>query len=736
MPRNMGRAYPAAVDGSGTPRARSAIHRLSAMSEPIRPASDHADRTRWDIQGLRAFAVLAVVVYHLWPNRVPGGFVGVDVFFVVSGYLITGHLLREQVRSGRIALAAFWARRAKRLLPGAALTLIATGTAVLVLVPSTLWGQYGRELIASTVYLQNWQLASDAVDYLASDNDPSPFQHFWSLSVEEQFYIALPVLLVVLAAVRRHARSGTRSASPVHTARLLLGTVVVLSLVWCVVETRTAPGIAYFSTATRAWEFALGGLAATLRTIPREATRRGDGADRLRSGGAWLGVVMLVTALWMISPTTPYPGTAALLPVVGAGLVVLLGGSSGLTVLGRWAPVAALGRISYAVYLWHWPAVVLLPIVTGHPLGTRSKVAILVGSIALAALTTRFVEEPLRFSARVTALRPRRVALWGIASTLLVVALGASTLGALEVQQTQAAAYQRSLETGDVPCFGAAAGVGTADPCTDPRLSDVRVPAPAAAGTDDANRPACWSNTTPDLAVCRLGPATGYTKHIAAIGDSHNNALISAYAAIARERNWRIDVAGHIGCYLTTAEQQAPSDAYTASCNGWKQAALAWVRDHPDLDALVVTHAATKSPVIVPAGSTNDATVVDGLVGAWRNATDAGVPVIAIRDNPVAGNDTLDCLGRMTGPTTDVCDSPRAAALAAFDGSAEAVARLGHRAALVDLTDRYCTATTCPAVVGGVVVHRDPTHLTATFARTLAPSLGSALADALRTLGQ
>jgi hypothetical protein len=420
--------------------------------------------------------------------------------------------------------------------------------------------------------------------------------------------------------------------------------------------------------------------------------------------------------------------------VVGAGLVVLFGGSSGLTVLGRWAPVAALGRISYAVYLWHWPAVVLLPIVTGHPLGARSKIAILVGSIALAAVTTRFVEEPLRFSARVTALRPRRVALWGVASTLVVIALGASTLGALEVQQAQAAAYQRSLEAGDVPCFGAAAGVGTAAPCSDPRLADVRVPAPAAAGADDANRPACWSNTTADFNVCRLGPATGYTKHIAAIGDSHSNALITAYAAIARQRNWRIDVAGHIGCYFTTAEQHAPSDAYTASCDGWKRAASAWVRDHPDLDAVVVTHAATKSPVVVPPGSTNDATVVDGLVGAWRNATDAGVPVIAIRDNPVAGPGTLDCLGRMTGPTTDACDSPRSAALAAFDGSADAVARLGHRAALVDLTDRYCTATTCPAVIGGVVVHRDPTHVTATFATTLAPYLGSALADALRTL--
>ncbi|WP_413601603.1 acyltransferase family protein [Curtobacterium sp. Curtsp57] len=695
--------------------------------DATRPDATRPDTTRWDIQGLRAFAVLAVVLYHLWPNRLPGGFVGVDVFFVISGFLITGHLLREQTATGRIALGRFWSRRAKRLLPGAFLTLLATGAAVLVLVPSTLWGQYGRELIASTIYVQNWQLASDSVDYLASDNQPSPFQHFWSLSVEEQFYIALPILLVLLALALRR----TRWHAPVRTARVLLGAVVVVSLVWCVVETRTAPGIAYFSTATRAWEFALGGLASTVTL----AAPRTQVARLVRTGGSWLGVALLLTSLVVITPATAFPGIAALLPVAGATLVVLLGARSGLDVLGRFAPVAFLGRISYAVYLWHWPAVVLLPIATGHPLGTRSKVAILVASLVIAAVTTLFVEEPLRFSTWVRALRPRRVALYGALSTVLVVALGASTLGALQVQQVQAAAFQKSLETGDVDCFGAAARIGSAHPCVNPKLADVRVPTPAAAGKDDVNSYACWSNTTADFNVCSLGPKTGYTKHIAAIGDSHNNALLSAYAAIAKQRNWRIDVAGHVGCYLTTAEQQAPSQAYTDSCDGWKRSALTWIRQHPGLDALVVTHATTKSPVIVPEGSTNEDTVVRGLVGAWSAATEAGVPVIAIRDNPVARDDVLTCLGKMSGPTTDACDSPRADALSSFDGSAEAAATLGDRARTIDLTDSYCTATTCPAVIGGVVVHRDPTHLTATFATTLAPYLGADIAKALGSFG-
>ncbi|PYY50047.1 hypothetical protein DEI84_05070 [Curtobacterium sp. MCBD17_023] len=698
---------------------------LSAMSSPATPVRDH---TRWDVQALRAFAVLAVVLYHLWPNRLPGGFVGVDVFFVISGYLITGHLLREQVRTGRIGLAAFWTRRAGRLLPGAFLTLTATGVAVLALVPSSLWGQYGRELIASTVYLQNWQLASDAVDYLASDNRPSPFQHFWSLSVEEQFYIALPVLLVLLGLLLRRSRH----ADPVRSARVLLGAVGVASLVWCVVETRTAPGIAYFSTATRAWEFALGGFLATVPLAPA----RTRAAAAVRTGGTWLGVAGLVASVLVISPSTPFPGTAALLPVLSAGLVVAAGARSGLQVVGRGAPVAFIGRTSYAIYLWHWPAVVLLPVVLGHPLGTTSKVAVLVGALVLAAASTLLVEEPLRARTRAVRMRPARVALLGLVATVAVVAIGAGTLTAVHVQQVQAQAFAGRLARGDVDCFGAAARIGSADPCVNPRLADVRVPAPAAAAHDDANDGACWSNTTADFNVCSLGPRTGYRKHLLAVGDSHNNALMTAYRAVAQREHWRIDVAGHIGCYFTTAEQQAPTQSYTDSCQGWKQNAMTWVADHAhELDALVVTHAATKSPVLVADGGSNDETVVRGLVSAWRTATGRGVPVIALRDNPVARDDVLACLAQMQGPTTGACDLPRAQALAAFDGSAQAVAAVGDRARYVDMTDWYCTATTCPAVIGGVLTHRDPTHLTATFATTLAPALGSRLRAALTSLG-
>ncbi|MET3450852.1 acyltransferase family protein [Curtobacterium sp. 1544] len=693
-------------------------------------ATGTTDATRWDIQGLRAFAVLAVVLYHLWPGRLPGGFVGVDVFFVISGFLITGHLLRELVTTGRIGLAGFWARRAKRLLPGAFLTIVATGTAVLLWVPSALWGQYGRELIASTVYVQNWQLAADSVDYLAQGNQASPFQHFWSLSVEEQFYIALPLLLLAaLWLVRRSLRRGT---SAVTVVRIVLGAVVVLSFAWSIVQTQTASGIAYFSTATRAWEFALGGLAATVplaapRTLP---------ARVVRVVGAWVGAAGLVLSLVVITAATPFPGSAAALPVVSATLVVLFGGRSGLQRIGRFAPIGFLGRISYAVYLWHWPAVVIVPIVLRHELTTKDKVAILVGAVVVASITTLCIEEPLRFSRWVKALRPRRVALYGALSTVVVVALGVASLTALHVQQVQAAEFAKQLGRGDVRCFGAAALISSSDPCVNPALADVRVPSAANALDDDANRAACWSNDSDAFNVCALGPKTGYTKHLIAIGDSHNNVLVDTYERIAEAENWRIDVAGHQSCYLTTAVQKAGSAEQVADCNGWKQNAMEYLRSHSDLDGVIVTHSTGNGPVIPPAGKSNDDTVVDGLVDAWRSAADAGIPIIALRDNPTARPDVVACVGQMSGATTSGCDSSRANALRLFDGSEQAAARLPGKVRTIDLTDYYCTATVCPAVIGGVLVHRDPTHLTNTFAKTLSPYLGDEIAGALRAFGK
>ncbi|ROP61285.1 acyltransferase family protein [Curtobacterium sp. PhB115] len=688
------------------------------------------DTTRWDIQGLRAFAVLAVVFYHLWPSALRGGFVGVDVFFVISGFLITGLLLREQLATGTIRLGRFWSRRAKRLLPAAFLTIVATGAAVLAAVPSALWEQYGRELIASTVYLQNWELAANSVDYLASADDPSPFQHFWSLSVEEQFYIVLPLLLIGVAVLVR------KRISPLATARLLLGSVVVLSLVWSIVQTHTDPGVAYFSTGTRAWEFALGGLAATVH-LPEVRT---EVARRVRLVLTSAGAVALVLSLVVIGPGTPFPGIAALLPVAGATLVVLFGARTVFESVGELAPVAFVGRISYALYLWHWPLVVILPIMLGRPLDWATSTAVLLVAVGLATVTTLWFEEPVRFSTWLRDLRPRGVVALGVICTFTVVTLGASTLTAVYVQDVRAASVTKQLTTehqdDDESCFGAAARISAPEPCVDPTLADVRVPAPASAEDDDANRAACWHGT---FTTCVLGKATGWKKHLIVIGDSHSNALLGAYEKIADDNGWRIDLAGVGGCYLTTAQQNAVNAGSMRGCNAWKHAAIDYVRAHRDADALIVTHSATQMPVSLPAGTARDTATRNGLVDAWEQAAGDELPVIAIRDNPVPRPDVIACVSKMSGPTNASCDRPRSEALGQTDSSLEAVRAFtaaGGRAAAIDLSDYYCTATTCPAVVGGVLVYRDTTHITATWAMSLEPFLERDLKKQLQALAR
>jgi peptidoglycan/LPS O-acetylase OafA/YrhL len=685
-----------------------------------RHAAAHATAgLRFDIQGLRAFAVLAVVLYHLWPGRLPGGFVGVDVFFVVSGYLISSHLVRELTSTGRIELGRFWARRALRLLPAAFLVLITTATAVVLALPRTVWQQYLGDAVASALYVQNWNLATSSVDYLAAFEPPSPFQHFWSLSVEEQFYVALPLVLLVSAIAARRVSVRVRAVVPV-----VLGAVVVLSFAWSSLQTTTAPDVAYFSTATRAWEFALGGLVAV--AVVRRPSAVVSGVL------AWSGVAALVASLWVITPETPFPGSAALLPVVGAALVIAFGERSGLSALGKLPPVAFLGRISYGVYLWHWPLVVILPSVTGRDLSTVDKLAVMAATLGLASASTVFFEEKLRFARRVRSARPRVVGLVAVATTVAVLASAAVPLAVLDRERARDEAFVAELSAGSVECFGAAARDPDDQPCVNDDLADVRVPAPAALGTDDSNEPECWSNDeTGTFNVCTLGPKDATTR-LFAVGDSHNNTLIGAYGRIAADKGWRIDVAGRGGCYWTTATQELGPEPNSDACVAWRAAATAYVEDTPGLTAVVVTHSSSDRPVVAASAAEQERATVDGLVDAWSTATRRGIPVIAVRDNPAATPTTADCVAAMTGPTDSRCDVPRSEALSTFDGQEEAVEVLRPGAGtFVDLTDLMCGPDTCPAVIGGVVVHRDRTHLTDTFARTLAPFLGRALDRAI-----
>ncbi len=305
---------------------------------------------RPDIEGLRAVSVLLVLVYHAGVARVKGGFVGVDVFFVISGFLITGLLVRELESTGRISLLGFYARRAKRLLPATALVLVATAAATWAFLPLTDRATFATDIFSAAFYVVNWRLADRSVDYLAEDVGPSPVQHFWSLAVEEQFYIVWPLLLALAAWIfgRRGGVGRTRLA-------FALAFVAVPSFVWSLRLTSRDSATAFFVTTTRLWELAVGAAVAI-------GERRWSALSRpVAVGLGWAGLVAIACSAFLFREGARWPGFGALLPTLGAAAVIVAGHvptTAGAARFLSLSPMVWIGGLSYSLYLWHWPLLV------------------------------------------------------------------------------------------------------------------------------------------------------------------------------------------------------------------------------------------------------------------------------------------------------------------------------------------------------------------------------------------
>jgi hypothetical protein len=309
------------------------------------------------------------------------------------------------------------------------------------------------------------------------------------------------------------------------------------------------------------------------------------------------------------------------------------------------------------------------------------------------------------------------------------VVLAVSATG-LVVADTRDRAHKAALvavKSETLPCLGAQAMDAELAPCVNGDLDGMLVPDPAIAKSDDDNMAECWGvGDGGKPRICTLVAPKDYDKYVLAVGDSHNNTLIGAYRTMAEAHGWRMDVAGIPGCYLTTAEQRSFSDSHRRGCEHWRAGIFERIKADPP-DALIVTHSSGDNLVIPGPNETVESATVDGLVDAWSALP--SIPIIAIRDNPAMTKDTARCVAKYGLEAAEQCARSRAEALA-FDGQAEAAERVDN-AHVIDLTDLYCTADTCPPVIGHVLVYRDPRHVTATWVRTMTPYLDREIIDAL-----
>lgn len=677
------------------------------------------------IQALRAFAVLWVVVDHAFPHALPGGFAGVDVFFVISGFLITSHLVR-QIGEESFRFAAFYLRRARRLLPAALLVLAVTAGATLILLPPAWQASTLGGIGAAAVYGVNWWLAGNAVNYFADDGMTSPVNHFWSLPVEEQFYLIWPALMLAgLWLLRRRPGQGrSRVVGPVAG---LLAAVAILSFCAALFEMSRDRTAAYFMTHGRAWEFAIGGLAGLAAPW---AARKDKGAVRPILFA--LGWAVLIASGWWLSPLSRVPGVD-IVPVVLATAVLLVLGDDhrlaparGLIAL---RPVQWLGDISYSLYLWHWPLLVMTPFALGvEDLGVPGVLGVLALCLLLSDLSWRFVENRFRDGPRHPA--GLRLVPWLAASAAMAgLAFGLAAAQRGRAEHVAQELYDLSQVPG--PCFGARAAAPGADCPDSHRLmradfalqtwESQKVPVPN--GRLCQNEPGDAA-----LAPCDWGAAEGMARRrIALLGDSHVGMWAAAIIPFAEAEGLRLRSYQASSCAATADANSfvtylAPDRR--AACLAWRQAAAEAIAADPAIDMVVVSGNAYQQKVWTGQGWAEDDG--SGFAALWQKLTAAGKRVVVIDDVPMLRRKLPDCLAR-PHPEDDPCARP-AAEVAQTTPLARAVALLPAGAVtFVPMREVFCDAGLCHAVIGGIPAYMDADHISAPMARSLSGRIRAAL---------
>lgn len=758
---------------SEVPLTRARLRAMRAARHALKVPPVPRD-FRADIEGMRAIAVIGVVLWHAGVPLLPGGFVGVDVFFVVSGFLMTALLLEEARARGRIDLGRFYARRARRLLPAALTALVGTAIITLAVIPRTRWGEIGGDLVASAAYLVNWRLSERSVDYLDVGRAPSPLQHYWSLSVEEQFYVLWPIMLLLILLVARGRARVFRAGSWALTL-LLFGGSLALSWWW----TQHNASQAYFVTPARVHELMLGAFVAL------GARRWPDLPRALAAAVGWIGLAMIVLALLVIDTSTPFPGTATLLPTVGASLVIISGfGAGGLGPLAllRARVLQWTGRISYSLYLWHWPfiaaAASLAQVGTGGPdvLPLHWGLVAVLISIIPAWLSFRYVEEPVRVDGRALARRlsqgmvTQRTLRLGLNCTLAGVLVGMGVIGLAPSTGTSGAVAWRTpalveehrapvgagtllagpaqgayhqganagvlLGTGELPSVLSdelGSEVGSAIGLPPPRAPQAEVPTslgdlavPLEKVHDDLPVMApegCFVGITGDeVGVCEGGdPEGGLT--VALLGDSHAGMWVTALDEIGRDRGWRVISLSKSSCPPTLGMRvpRAGQASGYEQCHRYQENVEEVLAEHrPDL-VLLSSAAYSVDPGVMAEAL---AARVDALAAE-------GMPAALIRDVPRPPFDVPDCLVAHPDKVRE-CAFDRQESLDRAGTGHDELTALRPALPVVDLNDAICPAQTCSPVVGGVVVWRDTNHLSATYVHSLRALLEAQLTPIVR----
>jgi len=697
------------------------------------PAPTLAHRN--DVQGLRAIAVLTVIASHAKVPFLPGGFVGVDVFFVISGFLISQLLFREVERSGRVSIPGFYARRARRILPAATLVTIATIVASAIWLSAIDLVEVVKDALWAVFFAANIHFAAVGTDYFAQEEPPSPLQHYWSLSVEEQFYLVWPALLLVLVLVAR------RRALPKRLVLAVLVVITLASFVWSVVSTSSDPLAAYFSTPARAFELGLGGLTALV------ATRlAGRWSALVRGLVCSAGLVLILVACVAYGDQTPFPGSAAAVPVVGSALVLLAGAGGQarqplpIRALGV-LPMRVVGDWSYSLYLWHWPVLIIAerkvdPTLV-HGLGFWRTALCIAVVFVLSALTYRYVEQPFRSPRRF----PVRRALTLYPAAVALVAAG--SLGGHYYSEYASGAL------GDNPAISLT-NFGVKDPSRFKLDKDPKVALVQASVIAARHHMAIPSKLDPDILTVRNDePDVGACDYehdsrqlcpfgdpeadrsIVVFGNSHGRMWIPAFDKIGKELGYRTYyfVKPNCAATLVSVGELVPGSPLWPACDDFRSWALDQIATlHPDL---VVVSSSGPNPVLYDKEGNRipkdgiDAAARDGYVDLFTRLSTTAQHTVLLRDVPKSEELPDECLTKKGNDLGDCLFKPLAASVTDADLSVQAAEQTGTQ--VVDPTKWICWDGSCPAVIGNTLPYRDRGHLTTTYAASLSDELIKAL---------